>query len=61
MLLLLQERVPKGFPGWEAKVVGADRVREDCLHVFVRFDVRLYPCTLPPLAGQQELLCGLVA
>lgn len=31
------EPVPAGFEGWDARVVGPDRVRHDGLHLFVKF------------------------
>ena len=35
----LQEKVPDGFRGWEGRITGVDRVRDDGLHVFVTFEV----------------------
>lgn len=38
----VQEAAPAGFRGWEARVTGVERQREDGLHVFVEFEVRLW-------------------
>lgn len=37
---LSQEKVAAGFKGWEGRITGVDRVRDDGLHVFVDFEVR---------------------
>lgn len=37
---LSQEKVSAGFKGWEGRITGMDRVRDDGLHVFVTFEVR---------------------
>ncbi len=36
--------MPDGFQGWEGRITGVDRMRDDGLHVFVAFEVRPWGC-----------------